>query len=41
LIQSKVKEEGFDPVATRAAHEALLQELKKSSIPKPRLPGNE
>ena len=33
-IQSKMKEEDFDPVATRAAHEALLQELEKTTNPK-------
>ena len=32
-IQSKMKEENFDPVAVRAAHEALLQELEKTSEP--------
>jgi len=33
-IQDKWKEEGFDPVAMRAAHEALLQELEKTTDPK-------
>lgn len=33
-IQSKMKEEGFDPGTIRAAHEALLQELEKTTDPK-------
>lgn len=33
-IQGKMKEEDLDPVAIRAAHEALLQELEKTTDPK-------
>ncbi|MBL7181219.1 MAG: hypothetical protein ABIK98_12630 [Pseudomonadota bacterium] len=33
-IQSKMKAEDFDPAAIRAAHEALLQELEKTTDPK-------
>ncbi len=32
-IESKMKEEDFDPAATRAAHEALLKELEETTDP--------